>query len=62
MISSLPHISKELHTYFPLLLLQYISFYLLLLRRLQCSVLCSFSLIADREHVVHNYRQKKINT
>lgn len=32
MISSSPHISKELHTYFPLLLLQYTSFYLLLLR------------------------------
>lgn len=61
MISSLPHILKELHTCSPLLLLQYISFYLLLLR-LQCSVLCSFSLIADRGHVAHNYRQKKINT
>lgn len=59
MISSLPHFSKELHTYFPLLLLQYISLYLPLLKMLQCSVLCSFSLIADREHVAHNYRQKK---
>lgn len=59
MISSLPRISKELHTYFPLLLLQYISFNLLLHRRLQCSVSCSFSLIADRGRVAHNYRQEK---
>lgn len=60
MVSSWPHISKELHTYLPLLLLQYISFYLLLLKRLQRSVLCSFPVIADRGRVAHKYRQKKV--